>query len=99
VEFEFEWDQTKSERTYAQRGILFEAASTVFYDSHRIHAPARSTDTEQRYIVVGQASEGELLTVVYTWRQYGNQKVCRIISARKAREKERSRYSRLHELT
>jgi uncharacterized DUF497 family protein len=91
----FEWDEAKSKRTEAARGLTFDYAAAVFLDPYRISAEARETDGEIRHYVIGQAPFGEILFVVYTWRHYEEEKVCRMISARPARKKERERYSQV----
>jgi uncharacterized DUF497 family protein len=92
----FEWDEAKNASTISARGIDFEYASTVFGDENRIELFSRLVGPEARYLCTGKTPVGELLTVIYTWRHYGEETVCRIISARKARKKERSRYSIVH---
>jgi len=91
----FEWDEVKSAWTKVERDIDFPYASTVFLDNEGIEGESRPKNGDARYYAVGKAVFGELLYVVYTWRDYENQKNCRIISARKASKKERSRYPRL----
>jgi uncharacterized DUF497 family protein len=91
----FEWDEVKSEWTKSKRDLDFPYASTVFIDPERVEEEARSKKQEARFSVIGKAAFGEILFVVFTWRHYENEKVCRIISARKASKKERSRYPRI----
>jgi uncharacterized DUF497 family protein len=92
----FEWDEAKSQRTKAERNIDFSYAATVFIDAERIEGAARSKK-EARFYAIGKAAFGEILFVVFTWRHYENEneKICRIISVRKANKKERSRYPRV----
>jgi uncharacterized DUF497 family protein len=92
----FEWDKAKSEWTKAHRGIDFEYAATVFGDEDRFESAPYERRGETRYYTIGKTPVGEILLVVFTWRQYGKENVCRIISARKADKKERRRYPRLH---
>jgi uncharacterized protein len=91
----FEWDEAKSEWTKAERDIDFPYAATVFLDEARVEGEGRPKKGEARFYAIGQAAFGEILFVVYTWRHYENENVCRIISARKAHKKERRRYPRL----
>jgi uncharacterized DUF497 family protein len=60
----------------------------------RIEGAARSKK-EARFYAIAKAAFGEILFVVFTWRHYENEKIYRIISARKANKKERSRYPRV----
>jgi uncharacterized DUF497 family protein len=92
----FEWDEAKSNWTKVERGFDFDYASTVFLDSDRVEGFSRLAGTEVRLLVIGKTPADELLAVIYTRRQYGEEKVCRIISARKAHKTERSRYPGVH---
>jgi uncharacterized DUF497 family protein len=91
----FEWDEAKSEWTKASRDFDFDYASTVFCDSDRFESKPYQRGGEIRHYTIGKATFGELLFVVFTWRQFENEKVCRIISARQAHKTERRRYPRL----
>ena len=91
----FEWDEVKSEWTKRNRGFDFEYASTVFLDPERLESIAYERRGEVRYHTVGKAVFGEILFIVFTWRQHAEEQVCRIISARIAHEKERQRYTGL----
>ena len=66
----FEWDERKSEKTKAERGFDFEHAATVFADRYRIDGPGRTVRGEQRDSVIGSAVYGDILLVVYTWREH-----------------------------
>jgi uncharacterized DUF497 family protein len=85
----FEWDSNKARRNIETHGISFDEASTAFSDtlSLTIHDPLHS-DQENRFILVGNSYRNRLLIVVHTER--GNK--IRIISARKATNKERKQY-------
>jgi uncharacterized protein len=92
---EFEWDAAKSAKTLAERGFDFAYASTVFLDADRLETFSRRQDGEDRLAVIGQATGGILLFVVYSHRTSDEKNVCRIISARQASKKERVRYPRI----
>ena len=85
----FEWDTQKANNNKEKHGISFDEASTVFADpfSLTIHDPLHS-DFEDRFIIIGVSHKHRVLIVVYTERE---DKI-RIISARKAKKKERSYY-------
>ena len=72
-----------------KHGISFDEASTVFADplSLTMHDPLHS-ENEERFILIGASHKNRMLIVVHTER--GDN--IRIISARKATEKERSYY-------
>jgi hypothetical protein len=93
---QFEWDPKKAAANLAKHNISFDLAATVFADPDRIEEFSRSVGTEERFLSIGTAADGNILTIAYTWRVYENQTNCRLISARKARRKERGRYAAVH---
>jgi uncharacterized DUF497 family protein len=78
----FEWDVSKSATNKAKHGIDFDTAKNIWLDENRveIHAPY---PVEDRIILIGQYQD-KLWTAIYTMR--GD--AIRIISVRRAREKE-----------
>lgn len=94
---EFEWDEDKAVSNLAKHGVSFKAATTVFVDPDRIEEFSRWRGAEERFLCIGAGADGSILTIAYTWRAYENEeKVCRIISARKAHKVERNRYATVH---
>ncbi len=86
---EFAWDPEKAKKNYKKHGVHFEEASTVFYDA--LSATFNDHDHsigEHRLITVGFSSIGRLLVVSHTERG----KTIRIISARLATARERTRH-------
>ncbi|MBM2837503.1 MAG: BrnT family toxin [Deltaproteobacteria bacterium] len=86
---EFEWDPEKAKRNLKKHGVHFEEASTVFNDA--LSATFDDHDHsigEHRLITVGFSSLGRLLVVSHTDRG----KTIRIISARPATARERTRH-------
>ena len=84
------WDREKAESNQRKHGVLFEEAATVLSD------PIAETfldgaATEERFITVGFAANGQLLLVV--WCQQSEQSI-RIISARRATKRERVDYEK-----
>ncbi len=82
----FEYDPLKSKKNNEKHGIDFEEAQKLWSDSDRVVIPAR-TDDEQRFAIVGKY-HNKVWIGIYTIR---NSRV-RIISARRARKKERELY-------
>ena len=81
---EFEWDEAKSDACFAQRGFDFAYALQAFIDPDRlIQQDLRCDYAEDRYQLLGMV-EGRVFFVVYTVRN----SVIRIISARKANQRE-----------
>ncbi|CDN54897.1 Putative toxin-antitoxin system, toxin component [Neorhizobium galegae bv. officinalis bv. officinalis str. HAMBI 1141] len=82
----FEFDPDKSATNKDKHGIDFVEAQALWADERRTVAPVQS-DTESRYILTGKIAEKHW-TAVYTWR--GDW--LRIISVRRARDKEKQTY-------
>lgn len=82
---EFEWDATKARANLTKHGIDFAGAVRIF-DSFvlLIHSERPG---EERWKAIGMVDDVEI-AVVFTWRE--NRR--RIISARRAREREREAY-------
>ena len=92
----FEWDGPKNRANIAKHRIAFELAALVFSDPNRLDDLNRIVGGEVRRQVIGAAGDTLLvLFVVYTERSNRGQETIRIISARTASRKERSRYTRL----
>ena len=84
----FEWDEAKSEACFTQRGFDFGYAAQAFFDTNRtVHADTRHSYGEKRYQLMGMI-EQRLFVVVYTARP----DAMRIISARKANQRELRHY-------
>ncbi len=85
---DFAWDEAKSAACFEQRGFDFAYATRVFLDPNRIlRADTRRSYGEERYQLLGMV-EQRLFVVIYTLRH----DVIRIISARKANQREVRRY-------
>jgi hypothetical protein len=85
---EFEWDRRKALTNLRKHGIDFADAATVFYDDNAITMIDDSTDDEDRFVSLGFDALGQILVVVFTWRD-GRP---RLISARRATRHERRQY-------
>ena len=90
-QLKFEWDENKNKTNLKKHGIDFIEAQTVFYDDSSIvfDDPQHSTD-ENRFVIIGQSFNSNICLVCHCYRQ--ENKVIRIISARKATKKEVDRY-------
>jgi uncharacterized DUF497 family protein len=93
----FEWDIYKAVANYFKHGISFSHAMTAFDDSNALIFPCAGTWSETRYQLIGMPQKlipsdvVHILTVVYTTRP---ENVRRIISARRASQKEKEFYER-----
>src|ERR1039457_4865964 len=91
----FEWDSEKDRINQRKHGgIAFESAALVFDDPHVIFCKDRIVDGEQLWHAIG-AAEGAVLLVVHAYRMEsdnGEEETIRILSARKANQRERRVY-------
>ena len=89
---EFEFDDRKHSANLRKHGIDLKDAARVFLNPHRLDsADTRQDYGEERRIALGAVS-GRVWVVVYTPRA----DAIRLISARKANEREKIRYHALH---
>ena len=82
-----DWDPRKAVANLKKHGVDFADAATVLHDEQAITL-REDEENEERYATVGMDALGNVLVVVYTWR---NDKP-RLISARKATPQERKQY-------
>jgi uncharacterized protein len=84
----FEWDEDKNLECEKLRGFQFQDITNAFLDPHRCITPDTRHDYgEDRYELLAKIDE-VLFVVIYTFRE----EAIRIISARKANEREKKRY-------
>ena len=85
---EIEFDPEKRDKTMAERGIDFARAAEVFAGRHFTAEDLREDYAEPRYITVGKLDDR---MVVMVWTPRGEAR--RIISMRKANEREIARFA------
>ncbi|NOK58757.1 MAG: BrnT family toxin [Chloroflexi bacterium AL-W] len=85
---EYEWDPEKAQTNLYKHEISFADAVAVFNDPFALTI-ANGFTYEERFIILGMDAFGELLVVVYVWR---DENTIRIISARRATRHERKQY-------
>lgn len=86
---QFEWDKEKAASNLRKHGVSFEEASTVWKDFFFIDLyDDEHSETEKRYLIIGESVQNKLLIVSYTERE----NITRIISARELTSKERKDY-------
>ena len=87
----FEWDANKAKANIIKHGVSFEEAATVFDDECAIlfDDPDHSM-YEERFLLIGFSSNARILTVCHCIRL--NDRLIRIISARKATKNEILQY-------
>lgn len=89
MSMDFEWDIQKSATNAEKHGISFAAATALWDDDYRLEMHVQ-TEGEKRNIVIGRIGTQHWSAVI----TYRGKKV-RIISVRRAREKEISYYENL----
>ncbi|AAF83343.1 BrnT family toxin [Xylella fastidiosa subsp. multiplex] len=88
-QMELEWDTDKAALNLQKHGVSFEDAALIFYDQGRIETyDERENYSEDRWATIGRAYSA-LLYAVYTVR---DERIIRLISARKANASERKQY-------
>ena len=85
---EFDWDETKRRANIEKHGVDFIEAERMLGGMPSMLEDGRRDYGERRCLAVGEEA-GRLLVVVFTVREG----VFRIISARKANARERSKYA------
>lgn len=89
---EFEWDANKAKSNRVKHGIRFEDAVLVFDDPQHLSQQDRIENGEYRWQTIGLVHGIVVILVAHTIRFESGNEIIRIISARKADRKERSRY-------
>jgi len=92
VETFFEWDPAKAASNLRKHGVTFDEAELIFYDQNAIFEQDSVQDGEQRWLAIGFSAGLLLLTVVHLTLEENDTEFIRIISARPADHRERSRY-------
>ena len=85
---QIEFDTAKKVKTLAERGLDFARAGEVFASRHLSTADDRFAYGEQRFITLGWLDDR---LIVLAWTPRGE--VRRIISMRKANEREQTKYA------
>ncbi len=93
MDISFDWDPAKARINQQKHGVSFIEGSSAFFDENGIliHDPDHS-DQEDRYLLIGMSAKLRLVVVSHTYRE--NDRVIRLISARKADSAERRQYGR-----
>ncbi|EJZ6592833.1 BrnT family toxin [Salmonella enterica] len=86
---EIDYDDSKRNRTLSERGLDFARAAEVFAGKHFTAEDMRQDYGEIRYITAGTL-DGRIVVLVWTPRDNAR----RIISMRKANEREKARFKK-----
>jgi len=85
------WDPAKAEANLGAHEVSFSEAATVFEDEFGLTLEDPDAVGEQRFVTLGMSSFGNLLVVVYTYREPD---IVRLISAWKANKGQRVQYEK-----
>jgi uncharacterized protein len=84
----FEWDERKAAQNLAKHRVPFDYAVRVFLDPHRLDSEDKRRESgEERRLTLGRI-EWRVYAVAYTKRRES----IRLISARKANQREERKY-------
>lgn len=90
----FEWSDEKSNLNFKKHHISFEEAKEVFLDPmHISKLDHRFEYFEERWITLGATSKDKILVVANMFFDENGEETIRIISARRANQKERNFYT------
>ena len=90
---QFEWSDEKNRLNIKKHGISFEEAKEVFLDPlHISKLDYRFNYFEERWITLGTTTKDKILVVANMFFDDNGEEIIRIISARKANQKERIFY-------
>jgi len=90
---QFEWSDEKNRLNIKKHNVSFEEAKEVFFDPmHISKLDYRFDYFEERWITIGATGENKILVVANLFFDESGEEIIRIISARKANQKERSFY-------
>ena len=92
--YTFEWIPNKAVANRRKHGVGFEQAATVFRDALAVSIYDEDhSETEERWVTLGQAENGQLLVVVHSYHETSpSEAMVRIISARPATKHEQRQY-------
>lgn len=84
--YDFDWDPNKAKTNLQKHGVSFRLATSVLHDPLALTIYDEDhSESEERWITLGKANNGQTLVVVHTWEAVETVKVrVRMISARKA---------------
>ena len=87
----FEWDPPKAAANLRTHGVSFAEAVTVLEDDFALTREDPAADDEPRFVTLGLSNLGNLLVVVYPYR---DPDAIRLISAWTANTRQREAYEK-----
>ncbi len=92
MQLRFEWDSAKAASNLRKHGVSFGLAARVFADPGALMEADRVDGGEERWLAIGMVDGSLMLTVAHAIQEHEDDETIRIISARRADRKERTRY-------
>jgi uncharacterized DUF497 family protein len=86
-----DWDPAKAKANLREHGVSFAEAVSVLEDEFALTREDPDAQGEQRFVTLGLSSVGNLMVVVYTYREPD---IVRVISAWKANKRQRLCYEK-----
>jgi uncharacterized DUF497 family protein len=87
----FEWDPPKAQVNLRVHGVSFAEAVSVLEDDFALTREDPAAEEEPRFVTLGLSNLGNLLVVVYAFREPDT---IRLISAWKANKRQREHYEK-----
>ena len=87
----YEWNPEKAKANLDAHNVDFSEAATVLEDDFALTRDDDDAHDEQRFVTLGMSGIGNLLVVVYTYREPD---IIRLISAWKANKPQRKMYEK-----
>jgi uncharacterized protein len=88
-----DWDPRKAKVNRLKHGVSFEEAATAFLNPRGLDGEdLEHLESEARRLRLAKSTLGRVLIIAYTIRRRSNEEITRIISARRASQKERKKY-------
>jgi hypothetical protein len=87
----FEWEPPKAEANLRAHGVSFAEVVTVLEDDFALTREDPAAADEPRFVTLGLSTLGNLLVMVYTYREPD---AIRVISAWKANKRQREAYEK-----
>ena len=92
--YHFNWEPAKADTNFRKHGVRFEATTAAVMDPLALSLfDADHSESEERWVTLGQGGDRALLVVVHTFDELNSEEaVVRIVSARWATNTERRMY-------
>jgi uncharacterized DUF497 family protein len=91
TDLRFDWDPAKARTNARKHGVSFQEAATAFLDEEGLLLEGENNpEGEERFVLLGLGTALRIVVVVHCLRE--DERVVRIVSARKASQSELGQY-------